>query len=354
MKAVRLALLALMPTYVYSAPPTSWKAECVGRMQLELPAEVEMAVTDPDEYLRGGPTPKFHFSDGSEAQFSSLQFGGLIRITRELSDAEKQQVSAAQKKWFEHSMEVALKKDASSRKSAHPRETRFERLSMQRPGLAWRTGSRWLAHIDLERHKISWELSVEQSEQGRAGTYFTNFANNLRIRPMFSVPSETGVCMPFTFVPDDGETGRKVAVTYQLKDHPDVTVMLEDASADSPTSFQDPEKFTAIYKSQFFWSQRTRGINERTNLVRNYYNNIKFAGQDAIETKYQLTRLDGTRDFGYLVVARGDPNSKVDLPDLMLYIVQDSSVAQKKGIKPIPRDEFFALAKRISSSVKHR
>ncbi len=61
-----------------------------------------------------------------------------------------------------------------------------------------------------------------------------------------------------------------------------------------------------------------------------------------------------TEDFGYLVVTQGNPDAKVDTPDLMLYVIRDAQQAIKRGIKPVPKKEFFKLARQIADSVKHR
>ncbi len=130
--------------------------------------------------------------------------------------------------------------------------------------------------------------------------------------------------------------------------------MLEDASASAPAAFQDPTKFTAIYKSNFFWAQRYQSVKSRENLLHGSYHKIKFAGQHAVETMFKLTREDNTQDFGYLVVTRGDPDAKVDTPDLMMYVIQNAQHAVAKGIKPMEKDKFFEMAKAIAASVKPR
>ena len=67
-----------------------------------------------------------------------------------------------------------------------------------------------------------------------------------------------------------------------------------------------------------------------------------------------VMRTDDTIDYGYLAVVRGDPQAKVDTPDLMLYVIRDAKNAVAKGKKPIDKDEVLKMAEAIAASVKHR
>lgn len=347
-------MLAFLPVLDARAEPDEWRTECIGRQQLDLPVDVEMATISPDTYRRDYDAPKHRFSDGAMAQFTDLRFGGPMAITRELSAGEKKKVDAEHQEWFKQSKEAAQRKYSGKAGDANSLKSNFERLNMERPGLAWRVGGRWLMHTYLGQHALSWGISVEPSEQETARKYFANLARNLSPRALFSNPRETGVCLPFAFVADDGETERAIAVAYRLLRQPDVTVLLSDASAAGIASFQDPEKFDPVYRSESFWSQVTRGLKSRENLLLKRYNKISFSGQMGIETMHKLNREDGGEDFGYLVVTRGDPQAKTDTPDLTLYVRQDTATARKHGVEPLSKEAFFKLAKRIAASVTHR
>ena len=164
--------------------------------------------------------------------------------------------------------------------------------------------------------------------------------------------------MPYLFIPFDGREryGHTIATTYRLQDHPDVTILLEDSTAKRPLESQDPAKLTASYKSNFFWTQDYRSYDSIKNLLTlRRYNPIDFAGQKGVESMVSMIRKDKvTQDYGYLVVTDGDPNAGTKKPELMLYVIRDAKNAEKRGMKPIGKDEFFKLAREIAASVKLR
>jgi hypothetical protein len=73
-----------------------------------------------------------------------------------------------------------------------------------------------------------------------------------------------------------------------------------------------------------------------------------------VESFVKIVREDGSEDYGYLVVARGDPFAKEDTPDLMLYVVQNSRNAKAKGAVPMSKDAFLELAQTVAASVRRR
>jgi hypothetical protein len=183
------------------------------------------------------------------------------------------------------------------------------------------------------------------------------FLLGVRPRSLLSVPAEKGICFPHLFVPDSGQNKikRVVAATYRLKDHPDITIMVQDASASVVPEGKDPKKYTELYQSNYFWTQNYRpAVKTLNSLLNGSHNKIKLAGQDAVETMFRLVRENDIEDFGYLVVSRGDPEATIDTPDLRVYVIRNADNAKKKGITPIPKNDFFAMAKSIAASVKHR
>ncbi len=348
--AVTMAIVLPSSVSLAGESTANWPTECVGRLQIAIPGQVDVASLPYEELMAGDPNPTYRFDDGQIAGYSEIQYNGLLFITRELQTTE---LEAVQKE-FSRRFETVKKRSATQQLAEGKTSPQFLRLHMSRLGLAWQKGDDFHAFISVERHAVHWAVHGHPETRDKLNKIFRIIADGLQFRPLLSVPSGNGVCIPYGFINDDGVNSRKVAATYRLRDHPDVTIMLEDARARDVASFQDPEKFTAIYKSNFFWTQRYRSVKSRENLLHGSYHKIKFAGQSAVETMFKLTRDDNTEDFGYLVVTRGDPDAKEDTPDLMMYVIQNAQHAVMKGIKPMEKEKFFEMAKAISASVKRR
>jgi hypothetical protein len=168
------------------------------------------------------------------------------------------------------------------------------------------------------------------------------------------VPAVAGICAPYIFVADDGQTTRDVRSFYRLVDQPDVSVLLKDATAavHEPgirTRNNEPEPATVS-----FWSQLLTQAKEVLPLWVPTTRSVKLAGYTGLASFVQLTRDDNTVDYGYLAVVRGDPKAKEDTPDLMLYVVQDSKQAKAKGKEPMSKDAFIAMAEGVAASVRRR
>ncbi|POP40435.1 hypothetical protein CHU32_27325 [Superficieibacter electus] len=67
--------------------------------------------------------------------------------------------------------------------------------------------------------------------------------NRFLPRQLYEVPSEPGFCLPYGFVANDsGHEPRNMVVTYRMKDHPDVTILFQDASFQYPEMLPQTER----------------------------------------------------------------------------------------------------------------
>jgi hypothetical protein len=51
---------------------------------------------------------------------------------------------------------------------------------------------------------------------------FIQFVKAFRVRKLYEIPKEPGICLPYGFVPDDGKTQYTVSVSIRFKDRPNV------------------------------------------------------------------------------------------------------------------------------------
>jgi hypothetical protein len=102
------------------------------------------------------------------------------------------------------------------------------------------------------------------------------------------------------------------------------------------------------------WSQHLTKFKEVKPLWKPSTRPVKLAGYSGLASFMQLAREDGSVDYGYLAIVRGDPDAKEDTPDLMLYIIRNADRARAKGQEPIGKQAFIEMAEAIAASVKRR
>ncbi|BEV13394.1 T6SS immunity protein Tli4 family protein [Herbaspirillum sp. DW155] len=331
-----------------------WRTDCVGRMKISIPGDADIAITPTKAVLEDSSSARFFFSDGVRAGYSWFSYGGNIKISNQLRPSE---ISSFLKKADEFGVsareDVLTEKYRRSEDPENPFETIYANDGSK---FAIRANLFFLVALVVNNHAVTLMSSVDKDQISRETEILKKIVTNIGYRANFTIPQRSGVCMPFLFVEDVENEARLAGTTYRLKDHPDITIFLEDRSAGRPGEYMRPEVFTAIYKSNFFWTQDYQDYDSIENLLKfRRHNKIPFAGQRAVESKVRMIRTDKiTEDFGYLVVTQGNPDAKVDTPDLMLYVIRDAQQAIKRGIKPVPKKEFFKLARQIADSVKHR
>lgn len=210
------------------------------------------------------------------------------------------------------------------------------------------------AFLRIGDSALLWKVNVEPAAKATAQSVATQLIAGARTRAMHEIPTEPGVCAPNLFIADDGLTTRDVRSFYRLTDQPDVRVLLKDATAavHEPgirTRNNEPDAATVN-----FWSQLLTQAKEVKPLWTPSTRSTRLAGYSGLASFVQLTRDDNTIDYGYLVIVRGDPSTKEDAPDLMLYVIQDSKYARAKGKEPIGKAAFIEMAEAIAASVKRR
>ncbi len=333
--------------------PTNWKAECVGRMQVSFPGDVDVAAVSKRSWLRSRTVPgsvvAYTFADDQKAEWSDLGYLGEVLITQTLSDADL--------KTFTQEIErgrIAVKTfNGKLPKMADKRP--FKDLSVaHQNGYAWDVDNGKIAQLFVAKHYFSWGSysDIAEAEQSR---HFRTIIEGLSPREPHTLTSTPGICVPYAFIQDDGKARRHIATTYRLREHPDVTVMLKDVSAVEVDPKANPKVYDPEAISDSFWARYDNTYRKSLRGVwSDPYKRTTMAESKGVESFVKIVREDGAVDYGYLVVARGDPAAKQDTPDLMLYVIQDSKNAKTKGVAPVGKDAFLELAQTIAKSVKRR
>ncbi len=350
-----LLLIAVTGTSIAHEPATGWRTECVGRMQLSLPGDAEIATnsarTMEAEYKVVGQQPPFEFPDGEVAGWSSIHYSGRVLVSHRLGPRD---VRTLERAWIDDAEQS--KRWAKNKASSTGERLVFEALSVApKRGIATRVNAAYDVSLLIDDRIIRQSSSGQGMGWPDQMTQFHTFATGAVARSYGDIPNRPGICLPYFFVGDDGRPARSIGTTYRLTNHPDITVWLEDASALERSSDQIEAKLEPRAKSDFFWSNYDSS--SRQSLRSEWspsYRNVSFAETKAVESFVKIVRKDSSVDFGYLVAGRGDSKAKPDASDLMLYVIQNAKAARDKGIEPLRRDAFIELAQAIAASVKRR
>jgi hypothetical protein len=330
----------------------NWPVECVGRMQIQLPGVVDIAATfnssvksfkiNQDRRLL-----KPSFPDGTPAPFAKS-----ILISHPLTESEKINfLNFANAEQFEV---VEQKPDGEKLYKFSPEYQRIELPAGN--GIALRNKKSIEATYFVGDSLVKWNLDID-----RANLY-------LKARPRFSfdVPKEPCLCLPYIFVPDDGKARRSLSMSYRLKDHPDIQITLTDSSAFKPQHLiaygkmdeaevklrnANAEPDAEIVR---FWHQTRNWAKKLESqwFVPYETRPVTMAGFEGRQSFVRLTVQDGTQNYGYYAVVRGNPDASVDTPDIRLFVEQDVKLAQ--GKTPLTKDQFIDMAQAIAKSVQRR
>lgn len=332
--------------------PQNWPTECVGRMQLQLPGFVDVAATfnasvKSFRAREDRPIHRPSFSDGTPAPFANS-----ILISHPLTEIEKAKFLK-----FAEAEEYEVVDRTPDGRNLYKFARGFQRMEFPvGKGFGLKNKKVIDATYFVGNSLVKWTLSHEIGE-----VYL-----KARPRPIFEVPKEPGLCLPYIFVPDAGKLERGLSMSYRLKDHPDIQITLTDASAFKPerlnASGEMPEAEVKLRNKNAepdseiagFWHLALNAARKYESqwLVPDTTRPVTLAGYKGRQSFVRLTMDDGTLNYGYYAVVRGNPDAAEDTPDLRLHVEQD--VRQAEGKTPLTKEQFIEMAQAIASSVQRR
>lgn len=331
---IALALLVCAMQSVSSRAMADARQECVGRYELTMPGDADVALTIPTAFSKPQENP-IRFSDDQPAVHSAFIYDGTFRITGSMSHADF------------GSILDGIKTRVSSSSASTDENGWFKAIPAGRPdAFAW-AGHRAAGFYIYENGRaISFRESSSDPSVAKKRTEAV--LQGLSARRTNEIPKGDGVCLPDMFVADNGkDSTRQVGITFRLKNHPDVTIFFLDEKALAV----DP-KLTSKQKSEFVWGYEY-GIGKRIRLVGAApYRTVKLDGREGVETSAIITRDDGSTDYGYLATVQGDSNAPVDTPNLLLLVERNAKYA--KGNAPVSAEELDLMAKGIAASIRRR
>jgi hypothetical protein len=310
---------------------------------------VDVAATTRSDLRKNWNPPSSSFVDVEYAGWSELGYLGGVQIVHGLDPSEldaflTERAAVREKFRARSSAQGGLKGSGG-----------YQELTVSpHSGIGFQAQDQRYLALKLGRHALTWSGYSGLSPQHAEANYAA-IISGLRARDLFSIPSEAGVCFPYAFIRDDGKTRRHIATTYRLGEHPDVTVMLKDTTALEVDPKANPDIYDAKAQSDSFWGRYDSAYRKSLQSVwSDPYKRIALGASKGVESFVKIVREDGSEDYGYLVVARGDPLAAEDTPDLMLYVIQNSKNAKAKGAAPMSKDAFLELAQTLAASVRRR
>ena len=192
---------------------------------------------------------------------------------------------------------------------------------------------------------LNQDKSINISE---AGALYKKF----QPRNLYEVPKEQGFCLPYGFIAgDSGHEKRNMAVTYRLKEHPDVTIFFQDlGTSPGPGERRPDESMDAKRYVTHFWTKRYGHAFREMQLNGKGFSSPKVDNRKGVAAFTRFIRRSKEVDYGYMAFVKG--NSDNNEPDLIFYVVRDSR--QAKGHPPMDKDKLEKMAEHIISTVKHR
>lgn len=158
--------------------------------------------------------------------------------------------------------------------------------------------------------------------------------------------------MPYGFIAgDSGNEKYNMAVTYRLKDHPDVTIFFQDFGTNpGPGDRRPDEKMNAKDYVTYFWNTRYGHSFRDLKPYGKGFSAPTIDNRKGSAAFVKFTRFSKNVDYGYVAFVKG--NSDENTPDLLFYVMRDSR--QAKNQPPMDKDGLEKMAEHIVSSVKRR
>lgn len=381
------------------------KIECVGRSQIELPGEVDFALSDIKKMIRGHENADGQFfSDGSRF-YGHITFNDYL-VTRIATESEYKKYIDLRVADAKESYAEALTR--SEKKTDFPKYSPPEKMGSRSIVFRGPHSARLYAYRDGRIYGIGEEYDYSKTKTGEEiAATFVNFMP----RKAYETPSEKGFCFPFGFMKDDGKAFYNVSVGMRLIDHPDVEITFHDrpASSEEHDRAEGKEYSGSRGNVQRFWSRYGPSDGNLLDGTINHYHDVDLSGYPgqyatatigrpfstpeklgydepeeeyaarvkrgivekiyrmaadqppAFETPKQRSArvkreiLEGKYrlDYGYMAYYKGDPD-KPGEPDLMLSVIRTASRAVEAGKTPVTQEELYAMAKKIAASIKRR
>lgn len=355
----RFALLAVLTPLFSHAESSSIVAECVGNLNIDFPSEVEVAANSADMLIKehdvGAIQPNFEFPDGEKSGFASMHYNGKLFTSHILNDKQRTKIFQLQEKM------KATARQFSSKQEKKDKSTGFGDVNIGPvSGVAFHVGGSFSTSVFTHGHMLWLQSSVAESEAAKYKKDLTDFVKNLSYRPIGLVPKSQGLCFPYFFAavePSGNANRRKISAMYRLKQHPDITIWIEDSDAAvSPTDklekVDSPRERINEFWTQYENNPGVEKIESEWSLPSG--RKVTIGKNGGLASFVRIHRKGGVVDYGYMATAYGDAGKKTEASNVNFFVIRRSENSKAKGITPVTAEEFIRLSQDIVSTIKIR
>lgn len=344
--------------------PRNWKTECVGRYQVSVPGEVEVALRSSKHFFdeNDWSRKQFRFVDDTVAEFSSG-----YDVYPKMDNRESVQFMNAIKKMFDKNIAERYQESHSVIDKNFAHWLTFSGKVNNRD-FAWVELNAYSLFLYRDERYFFFGNSFDKSDSPAKDTEKSVAEINANIntfypRALYELHKQQGVCIPYGFIADDGTAPRSIAVTIRLIDHPDIEIGFRDQSYSKSTMHIDKDQYAPTFGHH---GAVDIDYNEPKNAINDFFPNVIYAdekvkpsfmglhsahmgGQKGGAIFVDITRADGSPDFGYVIAVKGSNTENIDNPSQLLYVIR--TAARAKGT-PVSKEELKDMAEKIVASVK--
>ncbi|EOC1341400.1 hypothetical protein ACI09M_000710, partial [Cronobacter dublinensis] len=300
MKKYLLFLLLAGRVLSSDAMSMTWRTECVGYYQLQLPDNIEVALYPINDFVKPNKEPKtengiliqkysepritfgknnyWQDNDAIQAQFTAfyysnymigisseadsyIDFSGYLEKVKADFSFIKESSRELEKSNLKLYHEAMSPEEEFKRKYDYLIKTYPDSFAAYIPGarVVYVNKNRRLYLFWGEYQKDTGEKSQTAEKQWRQSEpEVLSLLSRFRPRNLYEVPSSQGFCLPYGFITNDsGHESRNMGVTYRLKNHPDVTIFFQDLGPSSGPGERRPDpNMSAKDYVTYFWNVR--------------------------------------------------------------------------------------------------
>jgi hypothetical protein len=350
-----LLLLSGCHAETSTQPPKGWKTECVGRYEVALPENIEVALTDPEGMDNRNAFPnRYHFSDGTSAAYS-----GGYDVSPKITEAQFTQFQQHYDT-YQKNLKLKLIQEGNKTDEDYLQSLRLPGFPLS--SFAWGTPN----YIDFfyyaNERVFHFYAQDNKLIKAKISPPFS-----FHPRPLFTAPQKQGVCFPYGFIADNGNDPYSIGITVRPIDHPDVEIMVSISHAQHFDKGNSPSLLKKLAKNtvESFWDYKYSAVAHKS-VDTDWTHTISIDGRDGYSkfasyenyTKndpipnlmYKPQIYTAKNDFGFIAKVEGD-DSNVTKPTIEMYVIRTADRA--KG-KPVTESELKEIANTVLQSIRPR
>ena len=340
-----LTVSAVQTVFATNKFPLEWKSECIGHYQIDVPGDIEIALTKRAALLDDQAMAPIIFEDGSPAPYSVIYKLPNVGPAASLTEFEQLRLDFTK-------LMKARKKEIIAEGNKNVANKIVPNLPNKTNFFGWRGERKIVAFIFSEDRVYNYDADKFKTFTENEAD-LNHFFKTFQTRKIFETPKENGVCFPYGFLVDAQSNALRVSVTMRLKDHPDVEVFFKETTATPPPPpSKDDINFDADKTVRFFLEEELLRTEQIHQIDYSFpkTRSVKIDGREGKASFVEIIRANThQRDFAYVAYLEGDPKSTTDAPDLMLYVVRNA--ARAKG-EPVSKSELKEIIQKIVGSVR--